>query len=126
MRHLKYLRLAESKASESNYKRWPMGAVIVRGGCVLGHGTNELRNPANMDGVPFQECSTHAEVAALRRTKKTQGSTIYVARLMRTGKRGIAKPCSRCQAELIFAGVRQAIWTIDDESFGVTIFRGVT
>ena len=124
MRHLKYLKLAESKAFSSNYKRWPVGAVLVRGGRVLASASNDLRNPAGMDGVPFEECSTHAEIAALRRVKWPHGSTIYVARVLRIGKRGLAKPCQRCQKELVAAGVRQAIWTIDDESFGTTIFRG--
>lgn len=125
MRHLKYLRLAESHAITSNYKRWPVGAVLVRGGRVLSAAPNDFRNPASMGGVPFEECSTHAEVATLRRAKHTQGATIYVARVLRTGVRGLAKPCRRCQADLIDAGVRQAIWTINDNSYGTTIFRGV-
>jgi len=78
-----------------------------------------------MDGIQYEECSTHAEVATLKRTKKTHGATIYVARIMRTGERGLAKPCSRCQTDLIEAGVRQAIWTIDANSYGTTIFRGM-
>ena len=125
VRHIKYLRLAESHATMSNYKRWPMGAVLTRGGRMLAAASNDLRNPASMDGVPFEECSTHAEIAALRRTKRTHGATIYVARILRTGERGLAKPCERCQTELIAAGVRQAIWTIDDESYGTTVFRGL-
>lgn len=126
MRHLKYLRLAESKATESNYPRWPMGAVLVRGGRVLAAASNDLRNPASTDGIPFLECSTHAEVATLKRAKRTHGSTIYIARVTRSGRRGLAKPCVRCEADLVAAGVRQAIWTIDDKSYGTTIFRGAT
>lgn len=125
-RHLKYLRLAEQQAQSSNYERWPVGAVLVRGGRLLTGASNSLRNPANMDGIQYEECSTHAEVAAIRRAKKTQGTTIYVARLMRTGGVGLAKPCSLCQTALIKAGVRQAIWTIDETSYGTTIFRGMT
>lgn len=125
MRHTKYLRLAEGHASTSNYHRWPMGAVLVRGGRVLAGASNDLRNPASMDGVSFDKCSIHAEVAALKRAKHVRGATIYVARVLRTGQRGLAKPCSRCENYLISAGVRQAIWTIDDHSYGTTVFRGV-
>lgn len=124
MRHLKYLRLAEQQALYSNYDRWPVGAVLVRGGRLLVGASNSLRNPANMDGIQYEECSTHAEVAALRRAKKTHGTTIYVARLMRNGGRGLAKPCTFCQTALVKAGVRQAIWTIDETSYGTTTFRG--
>ena len=125
MRHPKFLRLAEGYAAGSNYVRWPMGAVLVRGGRVLSGAANNIRNPANMDGVAFENCSVHAEIAALKRAKHTHGATIYVARLMRTGSTGLAKPCDRCQRDLIAAGVRQAIWTIDDYSYGTTIFRGI-
>lgn len=91
---------------------------------MLAAGTNDLRNPAHMDGVPLEECSTHAEVAALKRVKRAEGATIYVARVLRSGKPGLARPCKRCQKDLIAAGIRQAIWTIDENSYGTTIFRG--
>lgn len=123
-RHIKYLRLAESYANKSSYERWPVGAVLVRGGRLLAGAPNDLRNPASMEGVPFQECSIHAEMAVLKRVKKAHGTTIYVARVLRTGVLGLAKPCARCQKELIASGVRQAIWTIDGNSYGTTIFRG--
>lgn len=125
MRHPKYLRLAELFAVRSNYDRWPVGAVLVKGGRVIAGASNDLRNPANMGGVPFEKCSVHAEVAVLRRAKKAHGSTIYVARMLRTGELGMAKPCKRCQKYLVRAGVRQAIWTIDGYSYGTTVFRGV-
>ena len=48
---------------------------------------------------------------------------MYVARLLRTGSRGIARPCKRGQSELIEFGVRRAVWTIDDHSYGVTDLR---
>lgn len=110
----------------SNYERWPVGAVLIRGGRMLAGASNDLRNDASTDGVPFLECSTHAEVAALKRVKRPEGSTVYVARVLRDGTRGLAKPCVRCQRDLIDAGVRQAIWTIDEFSYGVTVFRGMT
>ena len=122
---MRYLRIAEAKAVESNYGRWPMGAVLTRGGRVLATASNDLRNQAGMDGIPFEECSIHAEIAVLKRAKKVRGSTIYVARVLRTGRRGLAKPCKRCHKTLVAAGVRQAIWTIDCDSYGTTIFRGL-
>jgi deoxycytidylate deaminase len=124
VRHPKFLKLAESHAAVSNYERWPMGAVLVKGGRVLAGASNGFRNPAGMDGVPFEMCSVHAEVATLKRAKQAQGATIYVARILRTGNRGLAKPCIRCENDLIAAGVKRAVWTIDNDSYGTTIFRG--
>ena len=120
MRHRRYLRLAETYAYKSNYERWPVGAVLVRGGSVLTGASNDLRNPADITGVPFEQCSLHAEMAVLKKTKNVVGSTIYVARVLRTGSVGLAKPCSRCQKELMVSGVRQAVWTIDTHSYGIT------
>lgn len=124
MRHLKHLRHAESFAVVSKYKRWRMGAVVVRGGRILAGASNDLRNSASTDGIPLEECSVHAEVAALKRAKAVEGSTVYVARVLKNGRRGLARPCARCEDVLIAAKVRRAIWTIDDDSFGVTVFRG--
>jgi hypothetical protein len=48
---------------------------------------------------------------------------MYVARLRRTGVRGLARPCERCEKELIEFGVRQMVWTIDERSFGTTMLQ---
>ena len=117
--------MAESYANKSNYERWPVGAVLIRGGRLLAGASNDLRNSASVKGIPFEECSLHAEVATLRRATKTQGATIYVARVLRTGSLGLAKPCRRCQKALVEAEIRQAVWTIDNHSYGITNIRGM-
>lgn len=112
--------MATAYANKSNYDKWPVGAVIVRGGRLLSGAPNDLRNEVSTGGVPFEKCSIHAEVAALKRTKDAVGATIYVARVLRTGSWGLAKPCKRCQQELVSSGIRQAVWTIDAHSYGIT------
>jgi len=123
MRHENYLRLAEAQAAKSRYERWPVGAVLVRGGRVLAASPNLTRNYAGLAGVPWEECSIHAEMAVLRRVSPRRGGTMYVARLRRTGVRGMARPCERCEKELTEFGVRRMVWTIDERSFGTTMLQ---
>lgn len=94
-----------------------MGAVVVKSGRVLGSASNERKNDPSIPGI--NRCSIHAETAVLR-TTKARGSTVYVARLTRSGTPAMAKPCAACEAQLIDHGVRRVIWTIDESSYGIT------
>lgn len=122
MRHDKYLRLAESQAQKSRYGRWPMGAVLVRGGRVIAAAPNNLRNEPGLAGLPLENCSIHAEAAVLRQVNKP-GGTMYVARLTRGGARALARPCRRCKQLLVEAGIRNVVWTINPDSWGFTDLR---
>ena len=122
MRHDKYLRLAESQAQKSRYGRWPMGAVLVRGGRVIAAAPNNLRNEPGLAGLPLESCSIHAEAAVLRQVNKP-GGTMYVARLTRGGTRALARPCRRCKQLLVEAGIRNVVWTINPNSWGFTDLR---
>ena len=53
-------------ATNDNYPKWPVAAVIVKGGRFISRGLSKKRNePLNVpDG---ENCSEHAEAAALRR-----------------------------------------------------------
>lgn len=56
--------------------------------------------------------SVHAEMAlALYGYAAMQGQRVYVARLLRDGTWGLAKPCEVCMGLLVQAGVRRVVWT---------------
>lgn len=106
---LKWLSYAVDESQNGSHSQWRVGAVLVRSGRVLSVGVNRYRNsPSKVD---IEGVSYHAEEVAIRRAGNTQGSTIYVARLTRSGKIGLARPCKRCQALLLEHGVQYAIWT---------------
>lgn len=107
---IRWLRLALQQAEKANHPKWKVGAVVVRGGSVVGQGFNRYRNsPAN---VHHQDVSYHAEDVALRRAgDNASGSTIYVARLTMGGDLGLAKPCLRCQELLDRYNVHTVVWT---------------
>ena len=56
----------------------------------------------------------HAEIDALVKTRK-KPHKIYVARVKRNGKDGLAKPCPICQAAIESAGIKKVFYTEDEE-----------
>lgn len=106
---LRWLTHAVNIAQSATHSQWRVGSIIVKGGSVLGYGTNKYRNHPSrvtLDGVSY-----HAEEVALRRSGSVVGATVYVGRITRSGAIGLALPCSRCQDELAQHGVTTAVWT---------------
>lgn len=103
------MRLALKQASLATHDKWKVGAVLVRGGSLISTGFNRYRNhPMHVgaDGVSY-----HAEEVALARAGDPRGSTIYVARVTKSGILGMAKPCGMCQQLLLDNGVRTVVYT---------------
>jgi tRNA(Arg) A34 adenosine deaminase TadA len=105
----KYINTAIQEAMNSEHPQWRVGAVVVRSGRVLGRGNNRYRNDPAIVGK--YDVSYHAEEVAIRRAGSTEGATIYVARITRSGYVSIAKPCASCQELLSLAGIQTAVWT---------------
>mgnify|MGYP000754851770 CR=1 FL=1 len=84
----------------------PVGAVVVRGGHVLGRGRNR--------SVGDHDPSAHAEIAALRKAAKAAGNhrlpqaTVYVT----------LEPCPMCFAALAQARVGRVVFGAYDEKAG--------
>jgi len=102
-------------ATTSACKQWKHGAIILKGGRVLGKGINSDRNNPNQVADPKTQAAVHAEVAALRAAGATdlRGATIFVARANRAGEPRMSKPCHNCQAALRARGVKKVVYTID-------------
>jgi deoxycytidylate deaminase len=108
-----YLSVARYLASKSN-QRMKHGAIVVKGGRVLGTGYNKGRNhPFIVSSEHIKEhCSRHAEVEAIRDAgSNTKGAVIYVARVSRHGHDRNSKPCERCQDAIDAAGIKKVIYT---------------
>ncbi len=70
------------------------------------------RNLSSRERCP----EVHAEVRLMKRMPK--GTTIYLARAMKSGHIGIAMPCKTCRAFLRGKNVK-VYYTIDDVTYGV-------
>lgn len=110
-----YLSVARYLARKST-ERMKHGAVVVKGGRVLGTGYNKGRNhPFIVSSEHIKEhCSRHAEVEAIRDAKNNlKGAVIYVARVNRNGHDRNSKPCKRCQEIIDAAGIKRVIYTLE-------------
>lgn len=114
------MRLALKQAGMATHDKWRVGAVLVRGGSLISTGFNRYRNDPMHVGIGG--VSYHAEEVALSRAGDPRGSTIYVARITKSGILGMAKPCDACQQLLLDNGVRVVVFTTPS---GFVKFRSV-
>jgi tRNA(adenine34) deaminase len=84
----------------------PIGAVVVRGGRVIGSGFNTRQAKGDPTG--------HAEIAAIRRAAKRMGDwrlvdcTLYVT----------LEPCPMCAGAIVNARVTRLVYGADDPKMG--------
>lgn len=126
----KHLRRAIELASTHSYDLsigFRLCAIIVRGGSIVSVGFNKLATNgfvrfvvnAVPDGRPFS--NTHAEMAAVLAARDVcdlKNAKLYVARIKATGV-GLARPCDACVLAARMHGIKRAIYTIDDDEWGV-------
>lgn len=90
------------------------GAVIVKGGRVVGTGYNRNRNhPMSVSPEHIKtECSIHAEESAIRDAGyDVKNAIIYVARVNKHGEDRDSKPCPRCLSLIEESGIKRVIYT---------------
>lgn len=98
--------LKESKKSECRSQH---GAIITRGGSVLGKGSNTYKTHPTWGGGPLK--TLHAEAAAIRDAVRqginVRGATIYVVR----GGERMSKPCPSCKKFIMQYGISKVVYT---------------
>ena len=115
---LSFLSVARAFASESSLNK-KHGAVVVRGGSVVGTGYNKHRNdPAYLpEEIVREHTSYHAEEIAIRRAGyNTKGATIYVARVNRHGEDRDSLPCLPCSLLIREAQIKKIVYTTEGET----------
>jgi pyrimidine deaminase RibD-like protein len=105
------------KIAEANdaYPKWKLGCVIKKGGAVQSVGWSMWKyDPMFIDD--HSNCSTHAEVHALRQMRyDAHNCTMFVARALKGGGLGLAKPCVNCQTLIEDAGIKRVVFTVDND-----------
>lgn len=114
------------KIAEANedYPKWKLGCVIKKGGAVQSVGWSIWKyDPMFIDN--HCNCSVHAEIHALRQMNyNARNCTMFVARVLRGGGIGMAKPCANCQLIIIDSGIKRVTFTIDEDTSGTWKPRG--
>ena len=111
-----YLSVARYFATKSSARN-THGAVVVKGGRVLGTGWNKNRNhPAIVSPEHIKsDCSTHAEESAIRDAGEdnVRNAVIYVARVNKNGHDRDSKPCPKCRSLIDRVGIKRVIFTTE-------------
>ena len=95
--------------------------MLAKGNRVLGVGFNKPKTHPKLKTWSYVEGSgIHAEMSACLGLgpQRLVGSSIHVARLLRNGEWGLAKPCFACQNFLRHAGVRSMFYTVKPGEWG--------
>lgn len=107
-------KVAEESPCQLKGRPWRHGAVLVKGGSVVSTGYNEIRRHsfASKFGYWSPE-ALHAELACVLGVdkSKTQGSKLYVVRIMGDGTLGMSKPCKHCQKALEYVGISRVYYS---------------
>jgi len=116
--------LAKKLARCSTYGNFRHGAVVSRGGAIIGLGVNSEKyssvgskyRPDNKGHSTY-----HAEIAALLGLDRSQtkGAVVYVARASKgCNADRMSKPCAMCHAVMEERGISRVYYSIDEETIG--------
>jgi deoxycytidylate deaminase len=108
-----FLSVARYLAQKSSARK-KHGAVLVRGGRVIGTGYNKDRNdPLNVSPEHIKmHCSVHAEIVAMKEANfDVRGAVLYIARVNKFGEDRYSKPCERCMVAINNNNIKKIIYT---------------
>lgn len=111
--------LAKRAACESTYGNIRHGAIVVKGGKIVGFGFNKSNH--TQFGQRFRcpnkgHATMHAEINAILGLPRstTEGADIYIVRVNKVHQWRMSKPCPMCEEALRFVGVKRAFYTLED------------
>lgn len=109
---LKFFDLARKLSYKSDYHSHRLGAVIVKGGDVIGVGFNKKKTHP-MSKTRFN--NIHAELSAVLNSglENLHGCSIYVYRETRQGQPAMARPCVDCMRMLQQLSIDKVFYTSD-------------
>ena len=108
-----YLSVARYLATKSSAKN-THGAVVVKGGRVVGTGYNKNKNNPHFVSPEHikTNCSVHAERSAIKDAGyDVKNAVIYIARVNRHGEDRDSKPCPRCLELIEESGIKRIVYT---------------
>lgn len=108
----KFINLA-IKISKQSAHKFPIGAVITKGNKIISVGVNKNKtHPCQINYHLNKNGNIHAELDAIILCESDiSNSVLYVARLLKNGDFGIAKPCSSCMKIIGNYGIKKIIYT---------------
>lgn len=111
-----YLSIARYIATKSVANK-RHGAVVVKGGRVVGTGYNKNRNSTRIVSPELikTHCSWHAEELAIKDAgDNIKNSVMYIARVNKRGEDRNSKPCPKCMSLIKENKIKKIIYTLED------------
>lgn len=109
---------AATKVARISDHKFQIGAIVAQGSRIVSCGVNRYKtHPEQLNCYTGEYGgSIHAELDAVLRCPHNAavGSTVYVARVSKSGVPLLAKPCASCIKVLSAAGVRRVVFTTDN------------
>ena len=105
-----------AKAAINSTCRFKHAASIWKANCILSIGINSSRL-MNSYVNWTEDCpvpSEHAEASAIRQCGSVDltGAVLYVARVNKAGEEMNSRPCNKCHALIVKAGIRKVVYTV--------------
>lgn len=107
-----------SKTAINSSCRSKHAAAIWKSGSLLAVGINKSRL-MNSYVNWSEDCSVpsfHAEESAIRQCENMgmdlKGTVLYVSRVNKAGTEMMSRPCNKCHALIVKAGIRKVVYTV--------------
>ena len=118
-RNSRYFNIARKVAYCSGQEDYRHGAVLVKGGSVISTSYNKNRPisfATRFCGAHDGIATLHAELGAILGLDRTvtEGASLYVCRVGKSGIFRLSKPCPMCTAAMRHVGVKRVFWTINE------------
>ena len=101
-------------ATRLSKHRFQVAALIAKGSRILSIGINKNKShPKSINSFTGQCGTIHAELDTILGVERSnlEGATIYVARHLRSGGTGLAKPCKSCMHIIEAVGITRIVYT---------------
>ena len=109
-----FLSLAVKIAQSNPEPKWKLASVAVKGGSVLSVGQNMFRqNDTPPNTIHYTDLGIHAEENCLRGLAVVP-KILYVARVTKSGRVAMARPCPRCMKQIRAFGIKQICYTTNE------------
>ena len=122
-RQRRHIKLAQRVASQSDFCDYRHGAVLAKGNRVLNTSAN--KNSYKLWAQRFRRrdrghATHHAELGCILGVDRsvTQGATVYVARISKSGDTRLSKPCPMCESAMRHVGIKKVVYTINEKEIG--------
>ncbi len=98
MDYKKFINEARKEAKKSKITDWRIGAVMVRGGKIIGRGFNKFSAKLEQFSKKYNVdiYSLHAEMSCIESCDDVNNTIMFIAGVKKNGRKVYCRPCKHC------------------------------